>query len=346
MTDFVPHNPKLQTGLDVGLLTWQLSAETSVQWSPRPQMSDPVPLPLSDTLMHFAESPASAAPSMVSAGAGQQCSPTMLPKSFNTVLGSKSTDLNHLLDSVTGMDLAEVVVNDTDFVPHNPKLQTGLDVGLLPWQLSAETVQWSPRPQMSDPVPLPLSDTLMHFAESPASAAPSMVSVRAGQQCSPTMLPKSFNRVLGSKSTDLITKHALTSTEEQQPNDICIISGSSSDSQPQFTFSMFPTLPESGPPQMLSHPTRPIQYSSLTRPTSLHKIDLQAVVPNKSERPYASGHNFGIHNLPFFKAAILTNHIAENLSSDALRQIGQSLNSHRSELNVTLTKVQDLEGFG
>ena len=199
---------------------------------------------------------------------------------------------NLLLESVTPMDIAQTVdvEEDSDIVLHNSEPQTGLDVGpILPQQSNVETpVRRSSRPRMSlivNLVPpstsLPLSDALTHtkekLVESPI--APSTVSTR---QRSPTRLPMSFNRVLGSlspKSTDLLSKLALTSTEEA--NDICIGVGEpSSDSQPQFTFSMFPTLPESVPPHTPSRPNGPVRFSSPTRATSPHKIRLQAVLPN------------------------------------------------------------------
>lgn len=199
---------------------------------------------------------------------------------------------NLVLDSVTPMDLSQTVdiVEGSDVVLHNSEPQTGLDVGLvIPQQLNVETpVRRSPRPRMSvtvnlvpPPTLLPLSDALTHIKEKLAESptAPSTLSAR---QRSPTRLPMSFNRVLGSlspKSTDLLSKLALTSTEE--PNDILMgVDEPSSDSQPQFTFSMFPTLPESEPPQTPSRPSGPIRFSSPTRPTSPNKIRLQAVVPN------------------------------------------------------------------
>ena len=199
---------------------------------------------------------------------------------------------NLLLESVTPMDLAQMVDvgEDSDIVLHSSEPQAGLDIGhVFPQQSNVETpVRRSPRPRMSvivDLVPpptiLPPSGALTHIKEKLAESptAPSTVSTR---QRSPTRLPMSFNRVLGSlspKSTDLLSKLALTSTEE--PNNMHIGVGEpSSDSQPQFTFSMFPTLPESLPPQTPSRPTGPIRFSSPTRPTSPHKIRLQAVVPN------------------------------------------------------------------
>ena len=197
---------------------------------------------------------------------------------------------NLLLDTVTPMVLTQAVdvEEDSAVVLLNSEPQTGLDVGLvLPQQSNIETpVRRSLRPRMSvivnlpPPALLPPSDTLTHIKEklTESPTAPSTVSAR---QRSPTRLPMSFNRVLGSlspKSTDLLSKLALTSTEE--PDDIRIGIGESSDSQPQFTFSMFPTLPESVPPQTPSRPTGPIRFSSPTRPTSPHKIRLQAVVSN------------------------------------------------------------------
>jgi hypothetical protein len=199
---------------------------------------------------------------------------------------------NLLLDSVTPTDIARTVdvVDVSEVVLHNSESQTGLDVGLvLPQQSIVETpVRRSPRPRMSVTVNLvppstllPLSDALTHIKETLAESptAPRTVSER---QRSPTRLPMSFSRVLGSlspKSSDLLSKLALTSTEEL--NDIRMgVDEPSSDSQPQFTFSMFPTLPESVPPQTPSRPTGPIRFSSPTRPTSPHKIRLQAVVPN------------------------------------------------------------------
>jgi len=199
---------------------------------------------------------------------------------------------NLLLESVAPMDLAQTVDigGDSDIVLHDSEPQTGLDVGhVLPQQSNVETpVRRSPRPRVSvvvnlvpPPTLLPPSDALTHIKKKLAesSIAPSTVSER---QRSPTRFPMSFNRVLGSlspKSTDLLSKLALTSTEE--PDNIRIGVGEpSSDSQPQFTFSMFPTLPESMPPQTPSRPTGPIRFSSPTRPTSPHKIRLQAVVPN------------------------------------------------------------------
>ena len=198
---------------------------------------------------------------------------------------------NLLLESVAPVDLAQTVnVGEDSDMLHNSEPQTGLDVGhVLPQQSIVETpVRRSSRPRMSvivNPVPpptlLPPSGAHTHIKEKlPESpTAPSTVPAR---QRSPARLPMSFNRVLGSlspKSTDLLSKLALTSTEER--NDIRIgIGEPSSDSQSQFTFSMFPTLPESVPPQTPSRPTGPIRFSSPTRPTSPHKIRLQAVVPN------------------------------------------------------------------
>ena len=205
---------------------------------------------------------------------------------------------NFPLDSVTPMDLAQTVdvEGDSDLVLHNSEPQTGLDGLVLPQQSNIEApVRRSPR-RMSitvnlvpPPALLPLSDALTHIKEklvdSPIAA--STVSARQRsptRQRSPSRLPMSFNRVLGSlspKSTDLLSKLALTSTEES--NDIRIgIGEPSSDSQSQFTFSMFPTLPESVPPQTPSRSTGPIRFSSPTRPTSPHKIRLQAVVPNNT----------------------------------------------------------------
>ena len=196
---------------------------------------------------------------------------------------------NLLLESVAPVDLAQTV-DDSNIVLHNSEPQTGLDVGhVLPQQSNVETpVRRSPRPRMSVivnlvPPPTSLPPSGAHtrikkkLAESPT--APSTVQAR---QRSPTRLPMSFNRVLGSlspKSTDLLSKLVLTSTEES--NNIRIgIDEPSSDNQSQFTFSMFPTLPESMPPQTPSRPTGPIRFSSPTKPTSPHKIRLQAVVPN------------------------------------------------------------------
>ena len=196
---------------------------------------------------------------------------------------------NPQLEPVTPMDLAQAVDVEvvSDIVLRNSEPQTGLDVGLV--QSNVETpVRRSPRPRRSiivNLVPpatlLPPSDALIKdkLAESPT--APSTVPAR---QRSPTRLPMSFNRVLGSlspKSTDLLSKLALTSTEE--PNNFSIgVAEPSSDSQPQFTFSMFPTVPESVPPQTPSRPSGPIRFSSPTRATSPHKIRLQAVLPNNS----------------------------------------------------------------
>lgn len=208
-------------------------------------------------------------------------------------LVEKPPFVNLLLDSVIHLDLAQTVdvEKDSDIVLHNFELQTRLDIGhVLPQQSNVETpVRRSPRPRMSvmlnqvpPPTLLPPSGALTHIktksAESPT--APSTVPAR---QRSPTRLPMSFSRVLGSlspKSSDLLSKLALTSTEE--PNNTRIGVGEpSSDSQPQFTFSMFPTLPESVALHTPSRPTGPIRFSSPTRPiTSPHKIRLQAVMPN------------------------------------------------------------------
>ena len=197
---------------------------------------------------------------------------------------------NLLVETVAPTDLAQTV-GDSDTVLHKSEPQTGLGVGrVLSQPSNVETpVRRSPRPRMSvivdlvpPPTSLPPSDARTHvkkkLAESPA--APS--TVLPARQHSPTRLSMSFNRVLGSlspKSTDLLSKLALTSTEE--PNNVRIGVGEpSSDSQPPFTFSMFPTLPESVPPHTPSRPTGPIRFSSPTKPTSPHKIRLQTVVPN------------------------------------------------------------------
>ena len=193
-----------------------------------------------------------------------------------------------LVKSVTSMDLARTVGDvgeDSDIVLHDSEPQTGLHVLPQPSNLEAP-VRRSPRPRMSvivnlvpPPTSLPPSDARTYIkkklVESPT--APS-----TARQHSPTRLPMSFNRVLGSlspKSTNLLSKLALTSTEEH--NNIRIGVGEpSSDSQPPFTFSTFPPLPESVPPQTPSRPTGPIRFSSPTRPTSPHKIRLQPVAPN------------------------------------------------------------------
>ena len=190
---------------------------------------------------------------------------------------------NLRLESVTPMDPAQAVDagKDSDIVLHDSEPQTRLDVGhVLPQQSNVETpVRRSPRPRMSVIVPPP---TLLQPSGDESAESPTALSIVPARQRSPTRLPMSFNRVLGSlspKSTDLLSKLALTSTEE--PNDIRIGVGEpSSDSQPQFTFSMFPTLPESVPPQTPSRSTGPIRFLSPKKVTSPHKIRLQPVVPN------------------------------------------------------------------
>ena len=197
---------------------------------------------------------------------------------------------NLLVESAAPTDLAQTV-GDSDTVLHNSEPQTGLGVGrVLPQPSNVETpVRRSPRPRMSvvvnlvpPPTSLPPSDARTHVKKKLAESPTAPSTVLPARQHSPTRLPMSFNRVLGSlspKSTDLLSKLALTSTEE--PNNIRIGVGEpSSDSQPPFTFSMFPTLPESVPPHTPSHPTGPIRFSSPAKPTSPHKMRLQAVVPN------------------------------------------------------------------
>ena len=201
----------------------------------------------------------------------------------------KSPVENLLLDSVIPLDLAQTVDvgKDSDIVLHNSEPQTRLDV--LTLQSNIETpVRRSSRPRMSvmvnqvpPPTLLPPSIALTHM-KTKLAESPTAPSAAPARQRSPTRLPMSFNRVLGSlspKSSDLLSKLALTSTEDT--NNFRIgVAEPSSDSQPQFTFSMFPTLPESVPPHTPSHPTGPIRFSSPTRPTFPQKIRLQAVMPN------------------------------------------------------------------
>jgi hypothetical protein len=221
---------------------------------------------------------------------------------------------NLLVESVTALDLASTVGDggeDFDIVLHNSEPQTGVGHVLLQPSGAETPVRRSPRPRMS--VTPNLVSPVVVFSLPPSGARTHIKKKLIGgtlDECiddsqeeqdlekeivrhalspiasstrhrSPTRSSMSFNRVLGSlspKSTDLLSKLAFASTEE--PNDIPSAGKSSFDSQTPFTFSMFPTLPESAPPQTPSRPTGPIRFSSPTRSTSPHKIRLQALEPN------------------------------------------------------------------
>lgn len=215
---------------------------------------------------------------------------------------------NVLVESVTAVDLAKTG-EDFDIALQNSESQTSqLGVGhCSPQSSDVEIpVRRSPRPRISvaqNLVPplavfsLPPSGARTHIkkkliigtldeciddsqdSEETIQLSPTAPGTR---QRSPRRSSMSFNRVLGSlspKSTDLLSKLAFTSTKE--PDNIpLVVTEPSSENQTPFTFSMFPTLPESATPQTPSRPTNPIRFSSPTRSASPHKIRLQAVVPN------------------------------------------------------------------
>ena len=223
-----------------------------------------------------------------------------------------------LIESAAAMDLGQTVGDeDSEIVLHNSESRTSqLDVDHVSPQLSnvEAPVRQPPRPRKSitpNLVPLPpvfllppsgartqiknkstidtFDECIDDSQEEQDSEEEIIQQVQtkpstlwSARQRSPTRSPMSFNRVLGSlspKSSDLLSKLAFTSTEE--PNNITIGDGeSSSDSQTPFTFSMFPTLPESMPPQTPSRSTGPIRFSSPTRSTSPYKMRLQTVAHN------------------------------------------------------------------
>jgi len=223
---------------------------------------------------------------------------------------------NLLVNSVTVMDLAQTVGSvreDSVIVLHNSESQAAqLGVGqVLPQPSNVETpVRRSPRPRMSDTLNLAPPPAVFSL---PPSGARTQVKKKLSigtldeiiddsqeeqekivqqasqiassalwlaRQRSPTRSPMPFNRVLGSlspKSTDLLSKLAFT----EEPDNMSMDYGeTSSNSQTPFTFSMFPTLPESVPPKTPSRSTGPIRFSSPTRSSSPHKIRLQAPAPN------------------------------------------------------------------